>query len=135
MIQDEVDEIYDLFKERVAEGRKMSKEKVDILARGRVWTGKDALSIGLVDKLGGIEDAINYAADKAKIKTKKVLYYPLKKDDKWMALIEQLEDENEEISIEIEAMPEELVREYQKIKRIEDWMGIQMRLPYEIELK
>lgn len=135
MIQNEVDEIYDLFKERVAEGRKMSKEKVDILARGRVWTGKDAFSIGLVDKIGGIDDAINYAADKAKIKTKKVLYYPLKKDDKWMALIEQLEEDNEEISFESQEIPEELIREYQKIKRIEDWMGIQMRLPYEIELK
>ncbi|MFN5845194.1 MAG: signal peptide peptidase SppA, partial [Flavobacteriia bacterium] len=65
IIQEEVDAIYEQFLTRVAEGRGMTTEKVNVLARGRVWTGRDALKIGLVDQLGGINDAIDYAAKKA----------------------------------------------------------------------
>ena len=101
MIQEEVDEIYDLFLSRVSEGRKMPKDKVNFIARGRVWTGTDALKIGLVDELGGLKDAIAYAAKEAGIKDTKVLYYPQRKMDKFLDLIEQLEEEDEESSINI----------------------------------
>jgi len=56
-----VDRIYSYFKEIVADGRKMSLEEVEIIAQGRVWTGKQAAEIGLVDELGGIDHAISYA--------------------------------------------------------------------------
>lgn len=131
MIQEEVDAIYDQFLGRVAEGRGMTKEKVNVIARGRVWTGRDALKIGLVDKLGGINDAIEYAAKKADIKEKKVLYYPLKKQDKLSEILEQLEEE-EEFEISGGQMPTELVQYYKQLKRIESMTGIQMRMPYEI---
>lgn len=131
MIQEEVDAIYDQFLGRVAEGRGMTKEKVNVIARGRVWTGRDALKIGLVDKLGGINDAIEYAAKKADIKEKKVLYYPLKKEDKLSELLEQLEEE-EEFEISGGQMPAELVLYYKQLKKIESMTGIQMRMPYEI---
>jgi protease-4 len=131
MIQEEVDAIYDQFLGRVAEGRGMTKEKVNVIARGRVWTGRDALKIGLVDKLGGINDAIEYAAKKADIKEKKVLYYPLKKQDKLSEILEQLEEE-EEFEISGGQMPAELVQYYKQLKRIESMTGIQMRMPYEI---
>jgi protease-4 len=131
MIQEEVDEIYDQFLGRVAEGRGMTKEKVNVIARGRVWTGRDALEIGLVDKLGGINDAIDYAAKKADIKEKKVLYYPLKKQDKLSEILEQLEEE-EEFEVSGGQMPAELVQYYKQLKRIESMTGIQMRMPYEI---
>lgn len=78
LVQEEVDAIYDQFLSRVAEGRGMTKERVNEIARGRVWTGRDAMEIGLVDKLGGITDAIAYAAKKSNISAPKVLYYPLK---------------------------------------------------------
>ncbi|MCF8415940.1 MAG: signal peptide peptidase SppA [Crocinitomicaceae bacterium] len=137
IIQEEVDNIYDEFLGRVAEGRKMSKEQVNVIARGRVWTGRDALKIGLVDKLGGIKDAINYAAKEYGIKDQKVLYYPIRKDQKWMEILEQIEEEEENTSIKIESaeLPKELVEQYKKLKKIESYSGIQMRLPFELDIR
>jgi protease-4 len=136
LIQEEVDQIYDLFLSRVSEGRKMSKEKVNVIARGRVWTGTDAVRIGLVDELGGLRDAIEFAAKEAGIKDKKVLYYPNRKMDKFLELIEQLEEEDEESSINIKEtkLPRELVEQYERMKKIESYMGIQMRMPFELKI-
>ena len=61
-MQASVERIYEKFTTLVAEGRDMTVEGVDAIAQGRVWTGADALEIGLVDEIGTIEDAINYAA-------------------------------------------------------------------------
>ena len=61
-MQASVERIYEKFTTLVAEGRDMTVEGVDAIAQGRVWTGADALKIGLVDEIGTIEDAINYAA-------------------------------------------------------------------------
>ena len=61
-MQASVENIYDEFTSLVAEGRGMTVEAVDAIAQGRVWTGSDALGIGLVDEIGTIEDAISYAA-------------------------------------------------------------------------
>ena len=137
IIQEEVDNIYDEFLGRVAEGRKMTKEQVNVIARGRVWTGRDALKIGLVDKLGGIKDAINYAAKEYGIKDQKVLYYPIRKDQKWMEILEQIEEEEENASIKIESaeLPKELVEQYKKLKKIESYSGMQMRLPFELDIR
>ncbi len=136
IIQEEVDAIYAQFLTRVSEGRGMTNEQVNVIARGRVWTGRDALKLGLVDKLGGITDAINYAASASDIKTQKVLYYPLKKEDKWAAILEQFNDEkNDEVSVSQQKIPEELIRYYQQLKRIESMTGIQMIMPFDIEIK
>ncbi len=61
-MQASVERIYEKFTEIVAEGREMTVADVDAIAQGRVWTGAEALGIGLVDEIGTIEDAINYAA-------------------------------------------------------------------------
>ena len=61
-MQASVEKIYGKFTELVANGRDMTVEDVDAIAQGRVWTGAEAIGIGLVDKIGTIEDAINYAA-------------------------------------------------------------------------
>ena len=136
IIQGEVDEIYMDFLERVAEGRGMTTDQVNTVARGRVWTGRDALRIGLVDKLGGISDAIEYAAIKSNIKNKKVLYYPFKEEDPFSALIEKFEDETSSFSkgstVEI---PEALLDYYKQLKSLETNSGIQMRLPYQIDIR
>ncbi|MDJ0672653.1 MAG: signal peptide peptidase SppA [Microcystis sp. M53598_WE2] len=62
-----VNRFYDLFIETVAKGRKLSPDKVRTVAQGRVWTGKDAVKIGLVDQIGGLEAAVQYAAKTAKL--------------------------------------------------------------------
>jgi protease-4 len=135
IIQEEVDAIYAQFLERVSVGRGMTTEEVNTFARGRVWTGTDALAIGLVDELGGISSAISYAAKKASIKDKKILYYPLKKSDKLSELLEQLdEDENSDLNISSNQMPKELIRYYNQLKDIEAMTGIQMRMPFEINM-
>ena len=133
VIQKSVDDIYDQFKGRVAAGRGMTKEQVNVIGRGRVWTGRDALKIGLVDELGGMKDAISYAADKAGIKDQKVVYYPKVKEDKFAELIEQFEEQNEsEVKIESTELPKEMLTYYRKLKAVENMQGIQMRLPFSV---
>ncbi|NBU90064.1 MAG: signal peptide peptidase SppA [Flavobacteriia bacterium] len=134
--QAEVDQIYDQFLKRVADGRKMTKEEVNVIARGRVWTGRDALRIGLVDQLGGLPDAIAFATNNAKLKNPKVIYYPFKEDDSFSQLIELIEEETEnDVRIKSNAMPKEFIEYYEKLKKIEGMSGIQMRLPYDLTIK
>ena len=136
MIQQSVDDIYDDFKGVVADGRGMTKEQVNVIGRGRVWTGRDALRIGLVDELGGLKDAIDYASEKAGIKDAKVIYYPLVKEDKLGELFEQLEEqENIEAKTSMPELPADLVRYYEKLKALEAYQGMQMRLPYDINIE
>ena len=132
LIQQGVDDIYDLFKTRVAEGRKMTKKQVNVIGRGRVWTGRDAKRIGLVDQLGGLKDAIAYAADKAGIKEVKTLYYPFVKADPIAELLEQIGEDNEtNIALPANQLPNAVLKYYEQLKALENIQGIQMRLPYE----
>lgn len=80
ILQGEVDRIYDVFATRVAEGRKLTKSQVDSLGQGRVWSGVDAVKIGLADTLGGVETALQIAADKAGVKDYRVVSFPEQKD-------------------------------------------------------
>lgn len=71
---------YDRFIGLVAEGRDMSVEDVDNIAHGRVWTGEDAMEVGLVDQLGGLMDAITKARDLADIgadEKTRIMFYPI----------------------------------------------------------
>ncbi len=132
IIQDEVDSIYSDFISKVSLGRKLTLDQVNAIARGRVWTGRDALEVGLIDELGGIKEAIEFAAKKSKIKDQKVLYYPLKKEDKIAALIEEFEDDESNFNISAESLPEELMTYYKELKKIEHLTGIQMRMPFDM---
>lgn len=75
-----VEDFYKVFVGRVAEGRHMSYDAVHQIARGRVWTGADAIGIGLVDTLGGIDLALSIAAEKAGVDNYKVKEFPKEKD-------------------------------------------------------
>jgi protease-4 len=70
-----IDEGYERFVARVAEARGQSWEEVDRVARGRVWSGEDALKLGLVDELGGLEDAIESAATRAELEEGYSVFY------------------------------------------------------------
>ncbi|NES20668.1 MAG: signal peptide peptidase SppA, partial [Symploca sp. SIO3E6] len=65
--QKSVDQIYNQFLDKVAESRKMPRQKVEEIAQGRVWSGVEAKKLGLVDEIGGIDKAIEYAAQQAKL--------------------------------------------------------------------
>lgn len=135
IIQKGVDDIYLQFKTVVAKGRGLTMDRVQEIARGRVWTGVDAKEIGLVDELGGMKEAIAYAAKQAKIKDIKVLYYPLVKEDKFGALLEQMDDQDGNGSSAQLGLPQELLKYYSQLKEIESMNGIQMRLPFTLDLK
>lgn len=136
MVQNEVNGIYTQFIDRVSKGRSLSAAQVNQIARGRVWTGKDALNIGLVDELGSLTDVIKYAKLEIKDNDAKVIYYPKIKEDKFGAIIKLIEQEtnDEESSLHIKksSLPNELIEYYDRIKSIESKMGIQMRMPYEL---
>jgi protease-4 len=137
MVQSTVDSIYAQFINRVAEGRKMKKDQVNFIARGRVWTGSDALEIGLVDKLGGLKEAIAYAAKQANIKDQRILYYPQQKEDKLLELLEEYNDEendNSFISVK-NKLPYEFQSYYDELRTIASRTGIQMRLPFDIYIR
>ena len=80
-IRKQIKRVYSTFLERVATGRNMSAEEVDMVAQGRVWSGSDAYNIGLVDSLGGLEEAVAYAAKLADTDSYRTTNYPKFSDD------------------------------------------------------
>lgn len=132
--QESVEHIYSTFVTRVANGRKMTFQNVDAIAQGRVWSGTEALKIGLVDKIGGMDDALEAAAKLAKIKKYSTKNYP-EYDKKFGEMFENLPfaktKENlikEEIGIENYAI-------LQKIKKFNNRKGTQTLMPFELEIK
>ncbi len=131
IIQHEVDKTYATFIKKVAEGRGLSVANVDSIGQGRVWTGNQAIEIGLVDRIGGINDAVNAAAKMAKLKDYRIVKYPSLKDP--FASI--LSTSKEKISIWF--MKDQLGDQYryiQELKAITQQSGIMAKLPYSIEV-
>jgi protease IV len=132
IIQDYVDEFYDGFKQRVAEGRKMTVAQVDSVGQGRVWTGSDALRLGLVDELGGLEAAMTSAAELAGMSDYRVVELPEQKE-----LFEQLlEDLNMQASMWVASTwlgeDAELLKQFKRARMAKEHFGIQARMPYDI---
>lgn len=86
-LQNQVEDVYDRFTAIVSEGRKMSKENVDGIAQGRIWTGADALDINLADETGGLRDAIVYAASLTGMDDYGLVEYPEVVPFSFMSLI------------------------------------------------
>ncbi len=131
-IRHSIDIIYKTFIDRVAKGRNMTTEQVDAIGQGRVWSGTDALRIGLVDELGGIDDAIKAAAGLAKIENYKIKELPKLKDP----LDEIFDNLNAKTSIE-SAVTKDLGNfgaYYKLYKELTSMDKIQARLPYIIEI-
>jgi protease-4 len=130
IIQNQVDIIYSDFKGRVSEGRKLDTAYVDSIAQGRVWTGVRASKIGLVDKIGGIDDAIRSAAKLAKMKEYNVSEYPEPKspfDDLFGPYMN-----NASASLMEKELGAENVKLFKQVKRLRESFGIiQTRLPFE----
>ncbi|MBW7867160.1 MAG: signal peptide peptidase SppA [Brumimicrobium sp.] len=133
MIQEEVNSTYSLFLQRVADGRKTTPDQINKVARGRVWTGVDALRIGLVDTLGSLQDAIDFAVKQAGIEDPSVRYYPKVKKDIWMEMVDIINsDDEDDVKAQKTIVPQEISNLYYQVKRLENLSGVQARIPYEI---
>ncbi len=132
-IQRAVENGYEIFTSKAADGRKMSQDDLKKLAEGRVWSGISAKSNGLVDVLGGVDTAIEIAATAADLKKGeyRVRYYPEKKD--WrQELINSLTGSDEEETLTRIAGPlAPYAKAYRNLVRME---GIQARMPFEIRI-
>lgn len=132
LIQQDVNRIYNTFTKKVGDGRKISQAKVDSIGQGRVWTGAQALQIGLVDRLGSLNDAVQSAAKKAKISDYKLVSYPAMKDP-LEAFLGSSSDK-----LKTWFMKQELGEGYpiyQQAKQVMQQSGIQSRIPYIIDIK
>jgi protease-4 len=133
LMQNYVETGYDLFLTRCAEGRNMDKETLAQYAEGRVWTGNQAKEIGLIDELGGIEKAIDIAADMANLgKSYVVFEYP-----KLTSPIEELlKPAKEELAANtIKNYLGESFELFMLLKNIKDQDYIQARIPFELNIK
>ncbi len=126
-IQSEVESIYKVFISHVSEGRGMSKADVDSIGQGRVWSGQDALRIGLVDVIGGLDVAVKIAADKANLKKYKVKEYPVQKDF-MQKLMEEFSVKMQNRIIENNFGQASIY--YRHLNSMLKMEGIQARLPY-----
>ncbi len=132
ILQNYIERGYDLFLTRCSDGRGIDKNSLDSIAQGRVWTGNQALKIGLVDELGGIDKAIEEAAKLANLEDYSLNSFPKKRD-----FFESfLSDQKEELTTR--AMKEYLGSDYQlfkTIKEIKEQDFIQARMPYDINIR
>ncbi len=132
ILQDQVNHGYLDFTGAVASGRKKTQKYIDSIGQGRVWTGAQALKIGLVDRLGSLDDAIHSAANKAKITDYKLVAYPEQKS--------LLENFGSGFASEAKTymMKQELgesYRYYNDLQTILKYSGTQMRMPYTLEIR
>lgn len=132
ILQNYIERGYDLFLTRCSDGRGIAKNSLDSIAQGRVWTGNQAVKIGLVDELGGIDKAIEEAAKLANLEDYSLNSFPRKRD-----FFESfLSDQKEELTTR--AMKEYLGSDYQlfkTIKEIKEQDFIQARMPYDINIR
>lgn len=132
LFQQYVNRGYDLFLKRVSEGRNMTTAQVDSIAQGRVWTGAQALKLGLVDELGGLKDAIAYAASLAGYDS-----YNIEYDRREINMLQELFDASTQ-TVRMKLMStwftEEEIRTIDHLRELRAMSGLQARLPLVIDL-
>ncbi len=130
IFQRSVDSIYEIFLARVAQGRQMTRDQVHAIAQGRVWTGEKAVELGLVDRLGDLDDALEIAAEMAGLEKYRISEYPGTKSP-LEELLEKLEGGSKELRVEVlKTQWGEFYPLYKQIEEITRAKGPQMRMPY-----
>ena len=124
-----IEKVYHTFKSRVSEGRSLSMEIVEEIAQGRVWSGKNAVEIGLVDTLGGLQEAITGAAELAKIDKYNLVDYPEYDDDFESMLLNAFSQAQTKL---FQHPIEKYASDFIELSRLE---GIQTRIPYSIKME
>lgn len=133
LLQKGTDDIYEQFLQRVAVGRGMTRDEVHAVAQGRVWTGSKAIEIGLVDVIGGIDDAIRLAGEMAGIEEYKIKDYPTIKEtfiDQVAKGIAESNNVQASLGIDIDQSDIEMIRQYKEAKNLLLDRTPQARLPF-----
>jgi protease-4 len=137
LFQDSVDWVYDQFLSKVVAGRKLDRAKVEEIAQGRVWSGTEALKLGLVDELGGLATAVKYAATQAKLGDNfTVTEYPRPKQfaEAFTAALEGRR-EDQTFSGPVGMLMREATTELKTLNRYNDPQGLYARLPFDVSLR
>lgn len=124
---------YELFRKRVADGREMPVDSVENIAQGRVWLGSDALSINLVDELGGLDQAIAKAAELAKVEEYYTASYPAAPG--WMEQLMAKTNKNNYLDEQMRETLGEYYEPFMFVKNINKHNAIQARMPYTVIIK
>ena len=133
LLQMMVAEGYDTFITRCAEGRHTTKEAIEKIAEGRVWTGEAAKELGLVDELGGIDKALDIAIAKARVGGYTIVSYPEKKD-----VLSSLLDTKPTNYVESQLLKSKLgeyYRQFGLLTNLKEQSMIQARVPFELNIK
>ncbi|MFS2564615.1 signal peptide peptidase SppA [Bacteroides hominis] len=133
LLQMMISQGYDLFVSRCAEGRHMTKEGIEKIAEGRVWTGEMAKGIGLVDELGGIDKALEIAARKAELKGYTIVSYPTKKDI--LSTLLNVQPNNYVESQVLKSQLGDYYKDFNLLRNIKERAMIQARVPFELNVK
>ena len=131
VVQKSIEKTYSDFVSKVASGRDMKFESVDSIGQGRIWSGTSSLKLGLVDEIGGLNDAIKEAAKLAKTETYSIRELPVA-EDPYMMLLKQMSGE-----VKMNKLKKEIGETfgfYRELLEIRDLTGIQARLQYFIEI-
>lgn len=134
MLQASVNRGYSLFRQRVADGRRLPVESVEKIAQGRVWLATDALNIKLVDQLGGIDDAVKKAAQLAKLKDYYTSDYPAVAS--WMdAMLNSMSSSGTYLDEQLRQTLGDFYQPFTMLRSIDKREAIQARIPYAISIK
>ena len=135
-IQESIEETYQTFLQRVSEGRNMTMAQVDSVAQGRVWSGTEAIEIGLVDELGNLDDAVSAAAEIASLDS-----YGVKKFPKYKSGFERFMEDLEGASMQIKEkmiqgeIGDEAYKILKELQSFNNQKGIQARMPFALDIK
>ncbi len=132
ILQENIEDVYATFLSRVSDGRNMSIADVDSIGQGRVWSGSDAIKIGLVDELGGINRALEIAAEMAAIEVYKITEYPKQEKSLLFDALKSVKEDREAM-IEKELGQEYIY--YKQLKSIINNKGILAKMPYELVIE
>lgn len=125
--------VYEIFVQHVMKARGMTFEQVDSIGGGRVWSGTQAVKLGLVDEIGTLEDAINAAAAKAELEEYSVVGYPFRKGG-LEEFMQEFQSTKAEAVVQQE-LGQEYFRLYQELKSMREFNGIQLRMEFNLQLK
>ena len=130
-LQNSVESTYDTFTRRVADGRGLSQDSVKVIAEGRVWTGGAALTLGLVDEIGGLNETVKEICGKAELETDAVVYYPNLETKFMQELLSEAKKNVSIGSVNINAQTLKMIRMIDELQRMNP---VQARMP-QVELK